>query len=72
MVTTELSRLVEDAGDTATRHWIINSFRVARGLHFNFYEDRDQEDEVLDGLMLYEELSRRLYQLFWPEGRAAV
>ena len=58
-----------DAGDP--QRWINNSFRVARSLHFNFYEDRDQEDEVIAGLMLCEE--RRLYELFWPEGgRAAV
>ena len=72
-VVRELARLVGDAGDLETQRWINNSFRVARSLHFNFYEDRDQEDEVIAGLMLCEELSRRLYELFWPEGgRAAV
>ena len=68
MVTTALSRLVGDAGDEATRHWINNSFRVARIMHSNFYENRDPEDDVLAGLILCEELSRRLYQLFWYEG----
>ena len=67
-VVRELARLVGDAGDLETQRWINNSFRVARSLHFNFYEDRDQEDEVIAGLMLCEELSRRLYELFWPEG----
>ena len=62
----ELARLVGDAGDMETHDWINNSFRVARSLHFNFYEDRDSEYDVLAGLMLCEELSRRLYQLFWP------
>ena len=72
-VVRELARLVGDAGDLETQRWINNSFRVARSLHFNFYEDRDQEDEVIAGLMLCEELSQRLYELFWPEGgRAAV
>ena len=38
----ELAQLVGDAGDMETRRWINNSFRVARSLHFNFYEDRDR------------------------------
>ena len=66
----ELARLVGDAGDAPTQDWIINSFRVARSLHSNFYEDRDHEVDVIAGLRLCEELSRRLYELFWPEGAA--
>ena len=66
----ELARLVGDAGDVPTRDWIINSFRVARSLHSNFYEDKDQAVDVIAGLRLCEELSRRLYELFWPEGAA--
>ena len=69
-VTTALSRLVGDAGDRETRRWINNSFRVARSMHSNFYENRDPEDDVLDGLMLCEELSERLYQLFGPGGHS--
>ena len=69
-VTTALSRLVGDAGDMATRHWLNNSFTVARSLHSNFYENRDPEDDVLAGLILCEELSERLYQLFGPGGRS--
>ena len=65
----ELAQLVGDAGDMETRRWINNSFRVARSLHFNFYEDRDPEYDVLDGLMLCEELSEKLYELFYPAGR---
>ena len=65
-VTTALSRLVGDAGDMATRHWINNSFMVARSLHSNFYENRAHADDVLDGLILCEEL----YQLFGPGGRS--
>ena len=65
-----LARLAGDAGDMATRHWISNSFRVARSMHSNFYENRDPEDDVLAGLILCEELSERLYQLFGPGGRS--
>ena len=68
MVVHGLARLVGNSGDAANRRLINNSFRIARSLHFNFYEDRDHWDEVLDGLMQCEELSQRLYQLFWPEG----
>ena len=70
MVATALARLAGDAGDTATQHWINNSFVVARNLHSNFYEGRAPEDEVLAGLILCEELSERLYQLFGPGGRS--
>ena len=66
----ELAQLVGDAGDDPTRNWIINSFRVARSLHFNFYEDRDPEADVRAGLILCEELSERLYALFGPGGRS--
>ena len=70
MVATALARLAGDAGDTATQHWINNSFVVARNLHSNFYEGRAPEDEVLAGLILCEELSERLYELFEPGGRS--
>ena len=66
----ELAQLVGDAGDDPTRNWIINSFRVARSLHFNFYEDRDPEADVRAGLILCEELSERLYELFGPDGHS--
>ena len=66
----ELARLVGDSGDMETRRWITNSFRVARSLHSNFYENRDPEYDVLAGLILCEELSERLYQLFGPGGRS--
>ncbi len=66
----ELAQLVGDAGDMETRRWINNSFRVARSLHFNFYEDRDPEYDVLDGLILCEELSEKLYELFYPAGHS--
>ena len=63
----ELSALVGDAGDTQTQDWINNSFAVARILHSNFYEDEAAESDVASGLRLCEELSERLYELFWPE-----
>ena len=69
-VVRELAQLVGDAGDLATQDWIDNSFRVARSLHSNFYEDRDLEHEVIAGLRLCEELSERLYQLFGPGGHS--
>ena len=69
-VATALARLAGDAGDMATQHWINNSFVVARNLHSNFYEGRALEDEVLDGLILCEELSERLYELFGPGGHS--
>ena len=68
MVATALARLVGDSGDMETRRWLNNSFVVARNLHSNFYEGRAPEDEVLDGLMLCEELSEKLYELFYPAG----
>ena len=68
MVTTELARLTGSAGDMATQEWIINAFGIARLLHANFYEDGSTADDVRAGLRLCEELSRRLYELFWPEG----
>ena len=66
MVVHDLARLVGDAGDQSTRDWIANSFHVGRGLHINFYEDRYPELDVRAGLILCEELSQRLYELFWP------
>ena len=68
MVVTALARLVGDSGDAPTRRLIVVTFAAARALHTNFYEDRAPEDEVLEVLMQCEELSERLYQLFWPGG----
>ena len=69
-VVRELTQLVGDAGDMETRRWINNSFAVARSLHSNFYEGRASENEVLDGLILCEELSQKLYELFGPGGHS--
>ena len=69
-VVEELALLPGGAGDVATQHWIINAFQRARGLHSNFYENRDSELSILAGLIQCEELSARLYALFWQEGSA--
>ena len=63
----QLSNLAGESGDTETRESINNAFMVARSLHSNFYEDEASAEEVTDGLRLCEELSDRLYDLFWPE-----
>ena len=63
----QLSNLAGESGDTETRESINNAFMVARSLHSNFYEDEASAEEVTDGLRLCEELSDRLYELFWPE-----
>ena len=67
----ELARLVDAAGDTETWRWLRTSFSYARLLHSNFYEDRMTADDILAGLMQCEELSQRLYALFWEEAPAA-
>ena len=64
----ELAQLVDAAGDVETRRWLRVSFSAARMLHSNFYEDRMTEGDILDGLIQCEELSARLYGLFWREG----
>lgn len=67
-VVRELGNLVGGSGDHETQTWMNNAFRTARSLHTNFYEDEETELEVTAGLELCEELSERLYELFWPEG----
>ena len=69
-VVVELALLPGNSGDADTQRWIMNGFRVARSLHSNFYENRDPEVAVLAGLIQCEELSARLYGLFWQEGAA--
>ena len=70
-VVVQLRRLAADAGDTETANWIGGVFLIASKLHSNFYEDELHEDIVLDGLIQCEQLSERLYALFWPDGSAA-
>ena len=69
-VANELFRLVGNAGDTETRDWISGIFLTARSLHSNFYENEAPENEVRGGLVLCEQLSRRLYELFYPAGHS--
>ena len=66
-VVRELADLVEAAGDAETAAWISNAFRNARALHANFYENEESITEVARGVALSEQLSDRLYELFWPE-----
>ena len=63
----ELSNLVGETGDEQTQAWINNAFRSARSLHTNFYEDEESQTEVAAGIALCEELSDRLYEIFWPD-----
>ena len=70
-VVAELAQLVGSAGDTETRKWINTTFVAASSLQNNYYETRMPEDLVRSDLRLGEELSQRLYQLFWPEGALA-
>ena len=67
----ELAQLAGAAGDTATQEWISNAFRTARALHSNYYENEETAAEVASGIRLCEQLSDRLYQLFWSPGAAA-
>ena len=69
-VTGELARLAGSTGDTETQDRIGAVLLTARGLHINFYENELPEIIVRTGLRQCEELSRRLYQQFWPEGAA--
>ena len=69
-VVAQLCRLLADAGDTDTARRIASAFRTARDFHTNFYEDDLSEYFVLEGLMECEELSERLYALFWREPAA--
>ena len=66
-VVAQLRRLVADAGDLDTARQIGEAFLIAGKLHINFYEDDLPDDIVLDGLMKCEEMTERLYALFWPD-----
>ena len=66
----ELARLAGSAGDTQTRVWINAAFLSARGLHTNFYENEMPEEQVQDGIVTCEQLSQRLYELFYPAGHS--
>ena len=70
-VVAELAQLVGSAGDTETRKWIDTAFVAASSLRNNYYDTRMPENMVRSGLRLGEELSQRLYELFWPGGLPA-
>ena len=67
-VVLELARLPRDAGDADAARRIILAFRIASDQHANFYEDDLDDVVILAALMECEELSTRLYTLFWPAG----
>ena len=67
-VIVQLRQLAADAGDAQSALLIGGSFMIAERLHSNFYENELSETIVLDGLIRCEELSARLYALFWPDG----
>ena len=69
-VVAQLRRLAADAGDVDTARQIGAAFLIAGKLHINFYEDELPHDIILDGLMMCEEMSARLYALFWPDQAA--
>ena len=67
LVVNELADVARAAGDAETAAWIDNAFSRARMLHANFYENEETASQVESGIMLSEQLSDRLYELFWPE-----
>ena len=69
-VVRELARLVGNTGDAETRVWINSVFLTASRLHINYYENEMPEDLVRDGLISCEQLSQRLYELFYPAGHS--
>ena len=65
----ELARLVGNAGDTETRNRISADLLIASRLHINFYENEMSDVVVLGGLISCEQLSEKLYELFYPAGQ---
>ena len=68
-VVDELSQLAGSAGDTETQNWISAIFLTASRLHINFYENEMRANTVRGGLVLCEQLSEKLYELFYPAGQ---
>ena len=71
-VVIQLCQLLDHAGDPDSAHKIVNAFATANHLHANFYENELAEYFILRELMECEELSDRLFALFWPAGAAPV
>ena len=69
-VVDELSQLAGSAGDTETQNWISAIFLTASRLHINFYENEMRANTVRGGLVLCEQLSEKLYELFYPAGQS--
>ena len=67
----ELARLARNAGDLDSARLINRTIMTANQMHANFYENELHADTVLEGLIQCEEMSDRLYALFWPAGAAA-
>ena len=67
-VAQELAQLSRAAGDLESASLISLAIMVAGRLHANFYENDLADDTILEGLIKCEEMSDRLYALFWPEG----
>ena len=71
-VAQELAHLPRNAGDLESASLINLAIMIAGRLHANFYENDLDSDTVLAGLIKCEEMSDRLYALFWPAGAAAA
>ena len=71
-VVQELARLTRNAGDADSARLISRAVFTANQLHANFYEEELDADTILEGLIECEELSARLYALFWPAGAPAT
>ena len=67
-VVDQLCRLTMDAGDAESALLLGGTFMIAERLHINFYENEFSETFVLQGLIKCEEMSARLFALFWPDG----
>ena len=71
-VLSELIRLLRNAGDTDSARLLSRSIMIANQMYANFYENELHKDFVLVGLMQCEEMSDRLFALFWLDGAPAT
>ena len=67
----ELIRLLRTAGDADSARLLSLTIMTANQMYANFYVNELHKDFVLVGLMQCEEMSDRLFALFWPAGAAA-
>ena len=68
----ELIRLLRNAGDADSARLLSLTIMTANQMHANFYENELHADTVIEGLIQCEEMSDRLFALFWPAGTAAA